>query len=278
MEEQHCDTLDLTLLPFWQWSPQEAPSAEVDTGIPFDSIHRPQVAMDTVFRKSLFQRHTLQVSHTTLQPRVNPSEPTWVFIVLMLIVGLQCLYFRLRKLKIMSLLKAAGDIRAMDRLKRDSNLNLNYLWHPMGLLVVAPIVLLVQRMLLPDTGFLFGILLVAAADVLYIVRNGILRMLGNTFENKQGVNLYITSSYIYHEIEGLVVVTLLFLFFYLPGARMTMFFIIVGFLAVAFVIRFLRSIKVFLTIPNHSSFYLFYYLCIVEILPLMVLAKWFIVQ
>lgn len=276
MPENTNDTLDLTTLPFWQWDTQENPAAEVDMGIPFDSIHRPREVMDTIYRQSMFKKHSLQVSHNTLQPRENSATPTWIFIVLLLIVGLQCLYFRVRKLKVTNLLKAAGDMRALDRMKRDSNLNHNYLWIPMGLMMTAPIVLLLQSMLLPDTGFLVNLLLVATADLLYILRNWLLRLLGNTFENKQGVSLFINSNYVYHQIEGIVIVTLLFPFFYLPGARMIMFYIIVGFLAIAFVVRFLRGMKVFLTLTNNSSFYLFYYLCIVELIPILVLIKWII--
>ncbi len=233
---------------------------------------------DTIYRQSMFTDHLLQVDHTTLQPRENRSAPTWVFFILLLIVGLQCLYFRIRKLRMLNLLKAAGDIRALDRLKRDSNLNFNYLWLPMGMLMVSPIVLLSQSMLLPDTGLLVNLAIMAAAELFYILRNRLFRFLGNIFDNKQGVSLYIASNYVYHQLEGIFVVVMLFLFFYLPGAKMVMLYIILVFLIFAFLIRFVRGMKVFLTHPNGSNFYLFYYLCIVEIAPVLVVIKWFLIS
>ncbi len=277
MTQQTNDTLDMNVLPFWQWQYSQPESEGSNIGIPSDSIYPVHEMPDTIYRQSMFTDHLLQVDHTTLQPRENRSAPTWVFFILLLIVGLQCLYFRIRKLRMLNLLKAAGDIRALDRLKRDSNLNFNYLWLPMGMLMVSPIVLLSQSMLLPDTGLLVNLAITAAAVLFYILRNRLFRFLGNIFDNKQGVSLYIASNYVYHQLEGIFVVVMLFLFFYLPGAKMVMLYIILVFLIFAFLIRFVRGMKVFLTHPNGSNFYLFYYLCIVEIAPVLVVIKWFLI-
>ena len=278
MPEQNSDTLDLTLLPFWQWSAKSPLSEEVDTGIPFDSIHRPREVADTVFRKSLFQRHSLQVTHTEAVPRENTSEPAWIFVDLLFLTSLVCLYFHLRKIKTMALMKTLVDLRAMDRLVRNCNLNRNILMLPMGLFLVAALCLPIHRMAMNQTGILGYLGLFAGVSALYILRNAILRLLGNTFDNRQGVNLYITSNYLFHLVEALVVTVLLYPFFYLPGAQSAMLFAIAVFVTIAFLMRFLRSIKLFLTLRNSSNFYLFYYLCIVEIIPILVILKWFIVQ
>lgn len=278
MTQQTNDTLDMNALPFWQWQYSLPENEYTNVGIPSDSIYPVHEMPDTIYRQSMFTDHLLQVDHTTLQSRENASAPTWIFFVLLLIVGLQCLYFRIRKIKMLDLLKAAGDTRALGRLKRDSNLNFNYLWLPMGMLAVLPIVLLSQSMLLPNTGLLVYLAIMAIAELFYILRNWLLRFLGNIFDNKQGVSLYIDSNYVYHQIEGVVVVALLFLFFYLPGAKMVMLYIILGFLVLAFLMRFVRGMKVFFTHPNSSSFYLFYYLCIVEIAPILVAIKWFLIS
>lgn len=278
MPENNSDTLDLTTLPFWQWTPQEPQMTEVDMGIPFDSIHRPHEVVDTVFRKSIFQRHSLQVTHTEAVPRENTSEPAWIFIALMLLTGLVCLYYRLRKIKMGALLKSLVDLRAMDRLVRNCNLNRSMLMLPMGLLLVAVLCLPIHRMAMSHTGIPGYLALAVGVGVLYILRNATLRLLGNTFDNRQGMNLYIISNYFFHLTEATVILVLLYPFYYLPGARTPMLYVIVAFMVSAFLMRFLRSIKVFLTIRNSSNFYLFYYLCTVEIIPILVIIKWFIVQ
>ena len=276
MPETTNDTLDLTTLPFWQWSIDEPTAEAIDTGIPFDSLHRPREAKDTVFRTSLFQQHTLRVQHSGNLARVDNSVPAWVFVCLILTTGLIALYFRLRKIKLIDLLKSLIDRRSMDRLIRDCNLNRTIILMPIGLLLVSAVSLPVHRMVLGMTDCWSYLALTVTVSLLYFLRNGILRLLGKSFEHRQGVALYITSNYLFHLLEAMVVVALLLPFFYLPGGQKAMFTAIAAFLAIAFVWRFARGMKVFLTLSNGSYFYLFYYLCIVELIPVLALLKWII--
>ena len=278
MPESNTDTLDYTALPFWMWDTMGYPQTEVDTGIPFDSIHRPREAVDTVFRTSLFQRHTLQVKHTELATRQDTAEPAWTFVALLLLTGLICLYYKLRKIKGSALVKSLFDRRAMDRTVRDCNMNRSILMLPMGLLLVAVVCMPIHRMAMASTGVVGYLLLAVGVSLLYMLRNGIFRLLGNTFENRQGVALYLTNNYLYNLAEATALVVLLFPFYYLPGAQETMLYVLGGVAAAGFVMRFGRGVKVFLTLKNRSSFYLFYYLCIVELVPILVILKWFIEQ
>ena len=276
MPEYDSDTLNLTALPFWQWDITDGPTAETDMGIPFDSIHRPREVMDTVFRKSLFQRHSLQVQHTGTIARPDNSEPAWIFVALLLLTGLICLYYHLRKIKAVSLIKSLFDRRAMDRIVRDCNLNRSMMMLPMGLFLVAVVSLPIHRIAMAQTGLQGYLLLAVGLSLLYILRNGILRLLGNTFENRHGVSQYIINNYLYHLAEATVVIVILYPLFYLPGAQTTTLYILGGFLVIAFLLRIVEGVKVFLTHQNSSSFYLFYYLCIVELIPILIVIKWII--
>ena len=278
MPEQNIDTIDFTAVPFWQWDSVPTTENTVDLGIPFDSIHRPREVADTVFRKSLFQRHSLQVQHTDTMVRTDTAEPAWIFVALILLTSLIFVYSKLRKLKAVTLLKSLVSRRAMDHIVRDCNLNRSIIMLPMGLLLVASLCLPIHRMAMAHTGVAGYLLLTVGVSLLYMLRNSILRLLGNTFENKQGVSLYMTNNYLYHLLEATVLTVMLYPFFYLPGAQTTMLYVMAGFLVTAFVTRFCRGMKVFLTLKNSSSFYLFYYLCIVEITPILVIIKWFIAQ
>ncbi|MBR1550348.1 MAG: DUF4271 domain-containing protein [Bacteroidales bacterium] len=278
MPQNPSDTIDYTATPFWQWDSVPLPDGTVQLDVPYDSIFHPREATDTVFRKSLFQRHSLQVQHTGTTLRPDTAEPAWTFVALILLTALICLYGKLRKIHPLALLKSLTSRRALDRLVRDCNLNRSIIMLPMGLLLVAAACLPVHRMALQHTGILGFLLLTLAVSLLYLLRNAIFRLLGNTFENKPAVSLYITNNYLFHLLEATVVTLLLFPFFYMPGARTAFLFAIGTFLALAFVIRFARGVKVFLTLKNNASFYLFYYLCIVEIIPILAIIKWFIVQ
>ena len=276
MPENSIDTLNLT--PFWQWETASSMDLPGCTGIPLDSIHPFRELPDTLFRESLVAGHNLPVHHDSLVARPDNGTPAWIFGALLLLVSMISIYLKLRKIKISHLLKAAINLRAMDRLVRDCNLNRSNLMLPMGLLLVASVCLPIHQTAFAQSGILgFGALF-GGVGLLYILRNMLLKMLGNTFENKQGINLYIISNYIYHLIESIIVTILLFPYYYLPGTRNTMLFVIAGFLSFAFLWRFMRGVKVFLTHKNSSNFYLFYYLCIVESIPVLAIAKWIFVQ
>lgn len=272
MPENNIDTLSAT--PFWQWPVDSATIDAGYTGIPFDSIHPLRELPDTVFRESLVVGHKLPPHHDNLVVRPDTAVPTWNFVILLLIISLSSLYMKLRKIKFIALLKAAVDLRAMDRLVRDCNLKRNTLMLPMGLLLVASVSMVIHASVFAQSGILGYLATFGLLGLLYILRNLLLRMLGNTFDNKKGISLYITCNYIHNLLEGLLVTVLLLPFLYFPGAQMTMTYIISIALAIIFLWRFARGVKVFLTNQNHSSFYLFYYLCIVEAIPILAIIKW----
>jgi hypothetical protein len=276
MPETNQDTLNLT--PFWQWETAAGTADAGSVGIPFDSIHPLRELPDTIFRQSLVQGHRLPVRHDDVLPRTDTAAPVWVFVILILLIGLTGVYMRQRKITLAVLFKSALSQRAMDRMIRDCNLNRNALQLPMGLLVVAPLCLIIHTLAFSDNGILGFWALLGGGILLYILRNRLLRLLGNAFDNRQGISLYITSNYIYNLIEGIVVTTLTLPFFYLPGGREPLLYCIAVFLAFAFGWRFARGVKIFFTYQNSSRFFLFYYLCIVESIPVLAIIKWFLVR
>lgn len=278
MTQQASNIQDTLALPFWQWEYTPPTNESESVVIPIDTIYPVHEMPDTVFHESIIAPHKLPVRHNDLQNRPDAISPAWIFIALLLFSALTCLLFHMRNIKFGKLLKSAIDLRAMDRLVRDCNLNRTITMFPMGLLLIAELCLPIYQLQSPQSGIPGYLLLFAAITLLYILRNRLLRLLGNTFDNKQGINLYITSNYLYHLIEATAAIALLLLYFYLPGGRTAMAWILVTFLCIGFLTRFLRSVKIFLTHPNGSCFYLFYYLCIVETIPIIVALKWFFEQ
>lgn len=278
MTQQTNDTMDMNALPFWQWQGFLPNSEASNAGIPFDSIHPVWEMPDTVFHESIIAPHNFTVTHGGMQNRFDNIAPAWIFVVLLLLTSLTCLLFRTRNIKPRLLMKSAVDVRAMDRLVRDCNLNRTIVMLPMGMLLVATLSLPVHQALMAHSGIPGYLALFAVMGLLFILRNLLLRLLGNTFDNKQGMTLYITSNYLYHLIEVMATIALLFLYFYLPGGRTMMLWVLVICLGIGFLTRFLRSVKIILTHPNGTSFYLFYYLCIVEMIPILVVLKWFFEQ
>ena len=117
------------------------------------------------------------------------------------------------------------------------------------------------------------LLLVVVCCTIYFTRNGILRFIGNAFENRESVHIYLSSNYIYHLLYGIVATAFAFFIFYTDYAGQTFLYILYGIIALLFIIRFLRGMQLILTYSKTPKLYLFYYLCILEIVPIIVLIK-----
>lgn len=281
MPEQNADTLDLSALPFWQWDTMPAvPAAlpKANLGFTLDTLLPVREAEPEVQRSSIFRHHALQPEHTTVAERPTVGEPAWVFVSLVLLSGLLCLYYKVRKINLLEAMKSTIDSRALDRLVRDCNLNRGVVMVSMGLLMVAAVALPAVRLLMPGAPWYVFLAIAAGLGLLYIIRNGLMRWLGNVFERKPEVSLYITSNYVYHLLEATVLTAGLYFHFYLPAGGDVVALGLGAVLAAAFVMRLSRGAKIILSHPNASCFYLFYYLCTVELIPALVALRVFIMQ
>lgn len=273
-----------TLNAFYQWDslpyPVETPAP--DPGMATDSAFGlyivPQVdaVHDTLVRTSLFEGHGLRLRNTGLLERVADGSPVWVFVLLVLLVALATLYFRMHKLRLRDVLASLVDVRAMDRMLRNTNMARTVALLPAGLLMLAGLALPVHQMALAATGIGGYLLLLAALTAFYLLRNGVMRLLATAFDDRQAVGLYITSNYLFHLTLAILMLPLLFLQAYLPVGADAVRWVMAGLAAIEFVVRLVRGMNVFLTNSSCSHLYLFYYLCTVEIVPILVLVKWFL--
>ena len=273
------DTLDLTLVPFYEWDTFVAPKNddEVNVGVSMmDSVFAPRETPQPVLRQSLFRGHTLKVTDNKYINRETTTPPAWIFAVVLLIIALICYYYRRHGLNIRTVVQMIFDNRAMERTLRENNLMHNIHLIPIGMLATIPLSVAIFHMAMMETGIVgFGILalLLTAA---YYVRWWIMRMLGATFNNGTAVNLYIINGYLYHLLLATAVIPPLLLQLYLPDAKEIVFYIIAALVAIVFIARIFRGMRLFFSNTHTSYLYLFYYLCIVEIIPILVLIKWFI--
>ena len=231
---------------------------------------------DTVVRPSLFLDHSLATQHEQLVARADMAAPVWVFGLLLLLVVLTTVYCHTCKLRVRELLLSLFDSRAMDRMLRNNNFNNRFRFIPMGLLAVACTMLPIHLLAMNGNGLGGYLLLVMAAMAFYLLRNGLARLLAVTFDNNTAVDGYITSNYLYHLTLTIVALPLLFLLVYLPGGHGTILNLMEGLVVIEYVLRLFRGLKLFLTQSSGPYVYLFYYLCIVEMAPILILIKWFV--
>ena len=269
--------------PFYQWGAYpDAEEAVPDVGVAacdtFNLYFLPDSTLKSIpmERPSLFQEHSFVKQHDDLQARVDSTAPVWVFGVLIALVALTTLYYRNAKLRFGSLVPSLFDSRAMDRTLRNNNFNSRSRFVPMGLLMLSGLMLAVHQTALVKTGFWGYLLLVAATAALYLLRNGLMRLLAVIFNNSDAVGTYINSNYLYHLALNTMQLPLLFLMIYLPTGRTTVMYVLGIIVVLELTIRLFRGLKLFLTQSSGPYIYLFYYLCIVEVTPFLVLLKWII--
>ena len=244
----------------------------------YDTLFTPMDKVEPVLHKSLFTHHLLPVKNSHEITIQHHGSPGWLFIFIALSIGLICLFLRHKQLSLVELLHSAIDSRAMDRMLRDANLT-----HATDQAIIAPLMLIPISLIgyhafIPHISnvwldILQYLLLVVVCCAIYFTRNGILRFIGNAFENRESVHIYLSSNYIYHLLYGIVATAFAFFIFYTDYAGQTFLYILYGIIALLFAIRFLRGMQLILTYSKTPKLYLFYYLCILEIVPIIVLIK-----
>lgn len=267
----------------WDTLPYPVTEQAPDFGMAADSAYRfllvpdTEAVHDTLMRVSLFVGHALPMQHAGLLQRSVAGAPVWVFAVLLALVALTTLYFRRHKLGMRDLLASLVDWRTMDRMLRNNNMARTVALVPAGLLVSACIALPVHQLAMARTGFVGYLLLAASLMALYLLRNGLIRLLATMFDDRQAVGMYVISNYLYHLTLTVLLLPLLFLQTYLPHGGEEVLWVMAGVAVLELLMRAVRGLNVFLTNSLCSHLYLFYYLCTVEVIPVLVLVKWFLV-
>lgn len=234
--------------------------------------------VDNTLHKSLFTGHQLPILHTTETAIQRQGSPGWLLAFIAFSFLFICIYLRSKHLNLGNVFLSAIDSRAMDRILRESNLT-----HTKDLAVIAPIMLMpvfliVYHTLFPSGGnpwtamaqYLFGLL---ACCLAYYLRNGVIRLLGNAFEDNEAIHIYLSSNYMYHLLYGITATVMAFFVCYTDNVGPIFLLVFLGILGLLFIMRLLRGMQLILTHAKASKLYLFYYLCTLEIVPVLVLIK-----
>lgn len=266
-----------SLLPFYQWhTAYPMPNVDTCTGVPLDSIFKPYSADSVTVRPTLFTGHTLAPQHSEPTARQEVAAPWWVFAVAVLLCALLCLFYRTRKINIGELLKSTIDSHGAERLLRSLSLRSASSLVPVALILTAALALTAWNVAMLHTGLKGYLLLAAALAAGYMLRNGVLMLLASVFDRKQAMAAYISGNYLFHLLLATAVTPLLFVVVYIPAVSNAAVWAIGVLTALVFILRFFRGVQLFLTKTKSFSLFLFYYLCTVEMIPPLVLLKWFI--
>ncbi len=258
--------------PFEGWQP-----------LSLDSVFAAYLPKEAVQHPSLFTEHSLQPQHDAAIANTIHHTPGWIFGLFVILIALLSLYLNSFRVQIRRLFGSAISLREMEYFYRDNNFKRPASVLPMMLFYAAAMALCL--FFFADTNHialfyaqpwanylvLFGLL-----AAYFLLKNALIYLLGNIFSNLNAARLYNANNYIYQLSAAFVLLPLSLFAFYGPCEGQQWSRLLLYIVAFAFFIRFFRGIKLILTNANSSKFYLFYYLCTLEIVPLLILGKEFI--
>ena len=112
---------------------------------------------------------------------------------------------------------------------------------------------------------------------IYLTRHVFMKFVGDTFSISNETTHYSFNILLYNILAGVTLIPInLFLAFGPPGMRMSVIYFGLGLVGLLYLLRQLRGLNIAGHIISQNVFQFFVYLCAVEILPVLVLFKYFI--
>ena len=119
-------------------------------------------------------------------------------------------------------------------------------------------------------------LILLALILLYQIKNIALILSGLVLDQQEKLQEYRFNVFLMNKTLGLVLTPIIILIAYLSFGEAVIIWIGILLIVTAYLYRINRGLSIGLKEANVSGFYLFMYLCTLEILPLVVLTRWFI--
>ena len=249
-----------------------------------------KISLDSIFESAViepFRCNTLFESHECQRISLRESDkeiygfPSWIFGLLFLVIIIMSWNFNVNRLRIEQLFMACFERRRFNLLFHDTNifrerivvaLMFSFIML-LSLFLYGSMEILDLKVLAfkPFTNFVL-ILLVTAVFVM--LKQGIIRLLGNVFRAKTEVSAYLTNTLCYYFFELMILLpTIFFLFYLVPDYSKIVLLVLGIFIFILDMVRVGRGLLMILLESKFSHLYLFYYLCIVEIVPVLLLVK-----
>lgn len=240
-----------------------------------DSIFKMPEQSDLPYHKSLFSGHALQVKHDGALQRAASSDGGYVFAVCVALTILMLIFTILRRLTVKNVLMSSISDRHMNVLIRDSGVKNDLSLFAIPLIYYSSLGA-ATYVALRD---MFGQQIYGYADLplftgllllFSFLRHMLVKMLGVACDERETVKLYTVASNLFQMLGTVLLIPATILAEYVDVGFV---WGVVGVVGLIFVLRLARGLAMVISKSQGSKLYLFYYLCIVEIVPILVLAK-----
>jgi hypothetical protein len=241
----------------------------------FAAVHVPAHS-----RKSLFTNHEQPRQSFMEYKRNFEGDSVWIFIFLLTIVMSVGWMFNSWRQRITQILAGCFGRRKMNLLFHQGNVLTEIINFPLLFSFCVLFSLFAYGVLkhygislFYDNDFLNYVILLLGTGLFVLLKQGVALFLANVFQYR-GVKSYLLNNICFYSLETMILLPSVFFLFYTAGVYMNFaisFLIIL--LSVVICIRLSRGLMMVLFESKFSQFNLFYYLCILETVPFLVLIK-----
>ena len=238
-------------------------------------------ANDSVFyHKSLLRGHSYAKKDTVAEVRHNNQQPMWVFLTLMLVMfifGRMISNYKGRKSDILLSpfsrlsLKTLLNERAVNKVT--VNLLINFLYSVL-LSLAEFFVIRHFGATITGTPALDYLVLLAGTFLFIYIRVLLVKFIGSVFNYKISTGAYVLNQSICNLLCGILLVPALLLGFYSGLNATALLYVLTVIVVLMFLIRVVRGSVLMLAESQFSKIYMLYYMFVIEIVPVLVIAKW----
>jgi hypothetical protein len=233
--------------------------------------------------RSFFTEHLLRPGRIDFRP-ANLYQPDWILALLMACFIFQAWVQFVYRKRFRQLVLAPFSKRFLNQLVRDGNLFNERLSLALGSIYFIGIALLIYEVndlllggYIPPglNEFSFYMLITIFLVLYWVLKVAGIRFIGMVFKTGNTTAMYLLNVLVINIITGIILIPLLVMVVYIKSVLilyMTLIFIIITLLFL-----FIRGFLIGLSLTKFSYIFLFVYLCTLEILPLVILIKIFLI-
>ncbi len=261
------------------------PSINIAPADSAKAISADTLAQDSLAANSLFKSHLLPLKSKEPQLHITSSD-FWVAGILLLLYTLFVWLYVSNRKKLNQVIQAFYINRSGGQLTRDDLALGNRVSVFLSIFFIVNLTLFIRH-LLPYYGFdffdsnvtLLGIVTAILVIMTYGIKFLVIRLLGYIFKVQKETSEYAMLVFLFCNTLGLFLLPIVIGLSFIEQVSPSVF--IKGGLAIIAVfigVRTVRGLFLGLNSPRISKFYLFMYLCTLEILPFIILAKLFMLE
>jgi hypothetical protein len=235
-------------------------------------------------KPSFLSPHLLNTNTLKSKP-INSYSNDWILIILIISFLLYAWTHFVSSKRLKQIFNAPFTNRALNQLTRDGDIFKERISIPLIIIYILSSSLfifnighyLINFKNLDLYNLFFFIKIFGVISLLMLLKSVITRFIGIIFKNLAATSAYLLNSLIFNIITGLILLPVnVFLAYSNPTFSRVLIILTIIILLIFNVIRFGRYIIIGISYSKFSQFYLFLYLCTLEILPVLILIKIYI--